>query len=166
MRAVDIVGPDGDEGQLEATSICAHHHLCGCLTCGIWICRRQDARLAQICCSNRHISIHLIRGDVYEPANAMLARAFEQHVCPVYVCVGETVRVAEAKIDVRLSSEVEDGVDLVRAKDTLHVGRRCDVAILECKVRLAIEYARVVQSCAVVELIERDDVVVPRVSEH
>jgi hypothetical protein len=83
----------------------------------------------------------------------------------VYVCVCELIRVAEAKVDVRLRSEMEDGVDLVLAKHALYVGRRCDVAILECEVGFVVKGARVVERCAVVELIEGDYVVVLGVRE-
>jgi hypothetical protein len=55
---------------------------------------------------------------------------------------------------------VEDGVDLVFAKHSFHLGRRRDVALLEREVRSAIEDARVVECCAVVELVVGNDVVV------
>jgi hypothetical protein len=78
----------------------------------------------------------------------------------VYVGVGELVRVAEAEVNMRLCGEVEDGIDVVLAQHTLNVGRRGNVSMLEGEVRSVVEDARVVQARAVVELIERDDIVV------
>lgn len=90
----------------------------------------------------------------------MLARSLEQDVCAVYVRVGELVRVAEAQVDVGLRCEVEDGVDLVLTQHALDIAWGGDVAMLEGEVRSVVEHARVVQRCAVVELVQRDDVVV------
>jgi hypothetical protein len=95
----------------------------------------------------------------------MLSSTFKQDVRSVYVCVRELIRVAEAEVDVRLRSEVEDGVDLVFAKHPLYVGRRCDVTILECEVGLIVKDARVVECRAVVQLVEGDYVVVLGVCE-
>lgn len=56
--------------------------------------------------------------------------------------------------------EVEDRIDLVFAKHTLYVGGRSDIALFKGEVRLTIEYARVVEGCAMIEFIEGHDVVV------
>jgi hypothetical protein len=154
VRSVDIIGSDSDERQLEAAPICADHHLRGCLASRVWVRRCQYARLAEVRCTNRHIPIHLIRRDVYEPVHAMFPRPLQQHMRPVYIRVCELVRVTEAQVDVRLRREVEDGVDLVLAKHAFHVGWRCDVAIFESEVRLIVEDSRIIQSRAVVELVK------------
>lgn len=81
-------------------------------------------------------------------------------MCPVYVCVGELIRIAKAKVDMRLGCEVKDGVDFVLAKNTLHVCGSGDVPLFESEVGTVVKYTCVVEGCAVVELVEGDDVVV------
>jgi hypothetical protein len=66
---------------------------------------------------------------------------------------------------VRLRSEVEDCVNLVLAKHTLHVCWRGDVSVLECEVIFIIENACVIEGRAVVELVEGDDIVMAGVRE-
>ena len=165
MWPIDIVRPDCDQRQFEAAPICADHHLCRCFARRVWVCRCQYARLAQVCRAHGYIAIHLVSRDVYKTVDATLSRAFQQHMCTVYVCVCELVRVAEAKIDVRLRSEMEDGVDFVLTKHALHIRRRCDVAILGSEVGLVVEGARIIERCAVIELVEGDYIVVFGVRE-
>lgn len=93
----------------------------------------------------------------------MLSRPFQEHMCPVYVRIGEFIRIAEAEVDMRLRREMEDGVDLVLAQYALHVRWGCDISILEREVGFILENARVVQGRAVVELVVRHDIVVIRV---
>jgi hypothetical protein len=154
VRSIYIVGPYGDKRQLETTPIRADHHLCCSFASRVRIRRGQYTRLAQVRCTNRHIAIHLIRRDMYEPVHAMFPGSLQQHMRPVYIRVCELVRVTEAQVDVRLRREVEDGVDLVLAKHAFHVGWRCDVAIFESEVRLIVEDSRIIQSRAVVELVK------------
>lgn len=115
MRSIHIIAPDRNERQLEAATICANHHLSSRLARRIRVRRRKQARLAQICRPNRHISIYLIRRDVYKPIHPMFPRSLQEHMRPVYVCVCELVRIAEAEVDVGLRREMEDGVDLMLA---------------------------------------------------
>jgi hypothetical protein len=42
-------------------------------------------------------------------------------MCPVYIRIGELVRIAKAEVDMRLRCKVEDGVDLVLSKHPLDV---------------------------------------------
>jgi hypothetical protein len=65
----------------------------------------------------------------------------------------------------RLRSEVEDCVDFVLAEHTLHFCWEGDISILEYKIVLVIEHARVVEGRAVIELVEGDDVVMPGIRE-
>jgi hypothetical protein len=90
----------------------------------------------------------------------MFSRSLQKDMCPIHICVRELVRVAEAEINVRLCGEVEDGIDVVLAQDTLDICRRGNVTMLKSEVRSVVEDARVVQARTVVELIERDDIVV------
>jgi len=144
MRTVNIVAPHSDQRQLEALPICVDHHLRRRLARRVWIRRGKQARLAQIRRIHRHIPIHLVGRDVYEPRDAMLSCRFQQHMRTVNVRIRELVRVAETEVDVRLCGEVEDGVDLVFAKHPLHLGRRSDVSLLESEVCTAFEDAGVV----------------------
>jgi hypothetical protein len=66
----------------------------------------------------------------------------------------------------RLRRKVENCVDPMLAKHAFHVYWRCDVAVFKCEVFLVIQDPRVVEGRAVVELVERDDVVVTRVCEN
>jgi hypothetical protein len=59
----------------------------------------------------------------------------------------------------RLRCEVADGVYLVLAKALLHVRGGGDVAVFESKVGTTVQYAGVVEGCAVVQLVEGYDVV-------
>ena len=74
----------------------------------------------------------------------MLSRPFQQHMCPIYIRVRELVRVAEAEIDMRLSSEVKYSIDIVLAEHALHIGRRRNVSLFEAVVRAVVENTRVV----------------------
>lgn len=81
-------------------------------------------------------------------------------MCSIDVGVCELVRIAEAQVDVGLRGKVEDGVDPVLAEHSFDVRGRCDVALLEGEVGTAVQDARIIQSRAVVELVERDDMIV------
>jgi hypothetical protein len=80
--------------------------------------------------------------------------------------VREAIRVAKAQVDVRLGGKVEDGVDVVALHAVEHLGRVGNVAVEKGKVALIIEDTRVVERRAVVELVERDNVVCIRVRER
>lgn len=86
-------------------------------------------------------------------------------MCPVYVCVCELVGVTKAKVDMRLRGEVEDCVDFVLTENLLHVRRQRYITLLKRKVCATIQNAGVVERCAVVELVKRDDIVVVRIGE-
>jgi hypothetical protein len=64
-----------------------------------------------------------------------------------------------------LRRKVEDGIDFVLAQCTLYIGRGCDVAILESEVGPAVEDSCVVEGCAVIELVQRHDIVL-RVGDY
>lgn len=59
-----------------------------------------------------------------------------------------------------LRGEMEDGVDLVLSKHSLYICWKSDISLLEGKIRSSVEYTGVVQGCAIVQLVERDNVVV------
>jgi hypothetical protein len=80
-------------------------------------------------------------------------------VCAENVIVGESVGISEAQVNVGLSSKVEDGVNLVAFKAVHDFRGIGDIAMVEAEVPLVIECSRVVQRGAVVELVERYDIV-------
>lgn len=91
---------------------------------------------------------------MYESVHAMLSRPLKQHMRPIYVRIRELVGIPETQVDMRLRSEVEYGIDTVLAQDALDVGRGCNIALFKCEVRSSIEDARVIQTGAVVQLVE------------
>lgn len=121
VRPIDVVTSDRDQGQLEAVPVCANHHLCRRFARRIRICRRKQARLAQVRGSHRHISINLIRRYMYEAVNTMFSRPLQQHMRAIHIRIRELVRVPKTEIDVRLRGEVENGIDLVFPENALHI---------------------------------------------
>jgi len=91
MWPIYIVGTNGDQRQLEATPVCADHHLCRCFTRRVWICWGQYARFAQVCRSDRYIAVYLIGRDVYESIDTMFSRSLKQNMGAIYIGVREFV---------------------------------------------------------------------------
>lgn len=60
----------------------------------------------------------------------------------------------------RLRRKMDNGVDFVPTEHTLHSSGRGDVALLECEVRSAIENARVVERCAVIQPVQGNHIIV------
>ena len=83
----------------------------------------------------------------------------------IHIGMGEAVRVAKAKVDMRLSSKMEDGVDLMALHAVDDFGRIGDISLIEGKIPLIVEHASVVQRRAVVQLIEGHDVVRLRIRQ-
>jgi len=84
-------------------------------------------------------------------------------VCAENVIIGESVGISEAQVNMGLSSKVKDGVNLVAFKAVHDLRGISDIAMVEAEVPLVIECSRVVQRSAVVEFVERDDIVRIRV---
>jgi hypothetical protein len=59
----------------------------------------------------------------------------------------------------RMRSEVKDGIDVVFLQAPDHIARDGDIAVEEAEIRLRLQHARVVQRAAIVEPVERYDVV-------
>lgn len=94
---------------------------------------------------------------------ADLYRAVEQDMRSEYVVLREVEGVSEAQVNVRLGSEMEDGVDVEFAKALQDIGRLCHITVKEVEVWPPFEHPRVVPRAAVVQLIERDHIVRMRV---
>lgn len=90
----------------------------------------------------------------------MFPRSLEQDMCSINICMRELVRVAKAEVNMRLRRKMDNGVGFVSTEHTLHSSRRGDVALLECEVRSAIENARVVECCAVVQFVQGNHIIV------
>lgn len=73
--------------------------------------------------------------------------------------MGERIRVSKTQIDVGLRRKVEDGINFVSLQTVHHFRGIGDVAMVEGKVALVVESSSVVQGGAVIELVERHDVV-------
>jgi hypothetical protein len=159
VGSVDVVTPNNNDGKLEASHIRIHKHLGGSLARGVRVGRSKNARLEEIIVVVLDLSIDLVGRDVNEALDANLLGTLEQHVGAVDVGVSKAVRVAKAQVDVRLGGKVEDGVDVVALEAVDHLDGVGDVALVEAKVALLVEGACVVERGAVVELVERDDIV-------
>ena len=94
-----------------------------------------------------------------KPLHPDLLRALQQHMRAVYVCVRETVGVAEGQVYVGLGGEVEDAVDGVEGHTGEDVGGVGDVAVVEGEVWVRGEDGGVIQGGAVGDVVEGDDVV-------
>lgn len=159
VGSVDVVAADNDDGQLEALLVRVDKHLGGGLGGGIRVGGREDAALEEVVVVVLDFAVDFVGGNVNEALDAYFFGALEEHVGAVDVCVGEAVRVAKAEVNVRLCGKVENGVNVVAlqtADDFVGVG---NVALVKRKVALVVEHARVVERRAVVELVERDNVV-------
>jgi hypothetical protein len=91
---------------------------------------------------------------------AILLDALEQHMRAKHIVLRENVGVAETQIHVRMRSKVEDGIDVVFLQAPDHVAWYGDIAVEEAEIRLRLQHARIVQRAAIVELVERHNVVV------
>lgn len=159
VRTVDVVAADDDDWELEALLVRVHQHLCGGLGGGVWVGWGEEAGLEEIIIVILNLSVDLIGGDVDEALDPDLLGRLEKNVSAVDVSVGETVRVSETQVNVGLRGEVEDGVNVV-ALEAVHDLRGVrDVAMVEGEVPLIVQGAGVVERCAVVQLVEGDDVV-------
>lgn len=98
-------------------------------------------------------------GDMDELLDSNLFGTLKQDVCAKYVIVGESVGISEAQVDMGLSSKVKNGVDFITLKAVHDFRRISDIAMIEAEVPLVIKCSCVVQRGAVVELVERDDIV-------
>jgi len=88
-----------------------------------------------------------------------LLDALEQHMRPQHIVLGEVVRVAEAQVNVCMRRKVEDCIDIMLLQTSQDIVRLRYIAVEEVEVRLALQHAGIVQTAAIVELVERDDVV-------
>ena len=107
------------------------HHLCSRLGRRVRVGRLQRARLvAPLLPSHRALAVDLVRRDGDEALDAAVDPAgLEQDVRAVRVVEGESQRVAERVVDVRLRREVHHGVDLLVLEDEVEEVGGLDVAL-------------------------------------
>lgn len=165
MRSVDIVASNNDHRELETLLVRVNQHFCRSFACSVWICGGQNASFQQILIIVFNFTIHLISGDVDEFLDSDLLRALQENVCAVDVCVCEGIRVTKTQINMRLCSEVENGIDVVALEAVHNFGGVCDVAMVEREVSLVVEDSGIVERGTVVELVEGDDIVCIRVGK-
>lgn len=159
VRAVDIVASDNDDGELEGLCVGVDQHLRSGLGRSVGVCGAENAVLDQIGIIVSHFSVYLVGGDVDEAGDAAVLGGLKKNVSAVDVGVGKLKGVTEAEIDVRLSSKVEDGVDVVGSQAVANVLGVADVTVVEGEVLHAVESPDVGHGCTVVELVEADNIV-------
>ena len=107
------------------------------------------------------LAVHLVGAVVAEAADvlALLGR-LEEHVGADDVAVRELEAVAEGVVDVRLGGEVHDGVDLLGLEHVIDEVGCANVSLDEFVVLVvADDGIDVLAACAVIELVEVDDIV-------
>lgn len=113
-----------------------------------------------------HLPIHLVGAHLMVTLQAQLFGRFEQHIGAVHVGLDEIARPGERAIHVRLSSKVDDGVDLVRPQRRAHRARVADVAFHKGKARVALQIAQVVWVACIGQFVIDDNVIVGILLEH
>ena len=106
------------------------------------------------------LAVDFISRDVDESLHSNLDCGLEHNVCATDIGFCEREGITEAEIDVGLSSKMEDGINMVlsqAAKDSFFVRH---VAENELKVGVRVETFGVLECCAVVDFVEREDVVI------
>jgi len=83
----------------------------------------------------------------------------QKHMRTHIIVSRKALGVAEAEVDMALCGEVEDGIDLVVPKTSQHVLAAYNVAVEETEIWPTFEHACIVKGAAVVQLIERDDII-------
>ena len=160
MRTIHVVAPHNDAWQLEAFRVGVDVHLSSCLAGCIWVGRTEDAVFEQVRISMFGLAIDFISRDVDEPLDSDLDCRLEHNVCAADVGFCERERVAKAEIDVGLSSKMEDGINTVLSQAAKNGFFVCHVAENELEVGARVETFGVLESCAVVDLVEGEDVVI------
>lgn len=159
MRTVNIVASYNDHRELERLLVRVNQHLRCCLGCGVRVCWGKNAGFQQIVGIVPDLSVDLISGDVDELLDSNLLGRLQDNVCTINVGVGECVGVAETQVNVGLSSEMEDGVNVVSLQTVHDLGGVCDITMVEGEVSFVVKGSSVVQGGAVVEFVEGYDVV-------
>ncbi len=157
--SVDVVGANNDDRHLERLLVRVNQHLSGGLGGSVRVGWGENRSLEEIIILILNLSVDLIGGDVDEALDVNLLGRLEKDVSAVDVGVGEAVGVSEGQVNVRLSREVEDGVNVVTLQAVHNLGWVCDITMVEREVSLIVQGAGVVEGRAVVELVEGDDVV-------
>jgi hypothetical protein len=131
-----------------------YQHLSGSLGGSIWVGWEKQTLLLQIIGFIWNLSIYLVGGDVDKLFDSALLSTLEENVSTVDIRVRETIRVSETQIDVRLSSKVENRVDIISFHTIDNLDWIGDITMVKAEISLAIESSGVVQGCAVIELIK------------
>src|SRR3569833_3072485 len=143
--AVDVVTPHYDDGEFEALLVRVDQHLGGGFAGSVRVGRGQYAGLEQVVVIVLDFAVDLVGGDVDESTDADLLGALEKDVGAVHVGVGESIRIAEAQVDVGLGGEVEDGVDVVALEAVYHHRKKRKNTKVEAEVTPIVKGAGVVE---------------------
>lgn len=106
MWAIHIVAADDDARQLKALCVGVDVHLCSGLAGCIGVGRRENAVLQQVRVAVFGLAVDFVSGDVDEFLDSNLYGGFQHDVRTTDISFGEGERIAEAEVDMRLSSEV------------------------------------------------------------
>jgi hypothetical protein len=159
MRTVDIIASHNDHRQFKGLLVRVNQHFSCSLGSGVWVGRGKNTGFEQIIGIIFDLAIDLIGRDVDELFDPDLLGTFQDNVCSVDIGMGELIGISEAQINVRLSSKVEDSINVVSLQAIHNLGGIGDISMVESKVPLIVKGSSIVQRCAVIEFIEGDDVI-------
>lgn len=125
VRSIHVIASHDDDWELETLCVRVHVHFGRRLAGGVWVGGCEHTVLEKIWIIEINLSHDFIRRHVDESFDLGLDSALEHGVCTFDVGLGELERVSEAQIDMRLRSEMEDGINLVllqRSENIVAVG--------------------------------------------
>ena len=159
IGSVDVVGAHDDGLDGVAVPECGHEHFGGCLAAAVGIHGLQGFFFAMAVGSGVGGAVCLVGRHLDELLDAACFGALEEDLRAYDVGGGKGCGVFEARVDVGLGGEVDDGVDIVAVEAACDVVCGGDVASVEREILAAVEHFGVVQCGAIIELVKGDEVV-------
>ena len=89
-----------------------------------------------------------------------------EHMCSEYVVLRESEGVAEAQVNVRLRSKMEYCVNVVFTEAFEDIGVLSYIAVEEAEIGSPFEHSRVVSRAAIIQFVERHDIVCVGILRH
>ena len=150
IRTVNVIGTHDDRLDGIAMPERSNEHLCSRFAATIGVHGLQDVVLAVALRSRASGAVCLIGGHLDEFLDSACFCALEEDLGTDDVRESERGRVLEACVDVGLSREVDDGVDVVSAEAGGDVFCGGDVSLVEREVLPAIQHLGIVQSGSII----------------
>jgi hypothetical protein len=94
-----------------------------------------------------------------ESLDAALLGTLKHDMCAIDVGIGKSVRITKAQVNMGLSGEVEDCINIVVLHALHHIGRLGDVSKEEREIVLALQSPSIVEGRAVVQFVEGYNIV-------